>query len=192
MKKLLAITTITMLGAISAWSQSTTPTTPTTPPNAGGGGELKAKLQAMTPAERQEFLSNHPEIRERVRAAMLKRYEAMTPAQQQQFAQNHPQIAAHLANASEAGPGTKDPGHPRVNEVNAREENQQARITQGVNSGTLTSGQDARLEKGEQRIQNQEASDLSKNNGHLTAAEQARLNHEQNVESRRIYRDKHE
>ena len=186
MKKILILITFVILSAIPAWSQTATP------PNAGGGGELLQQLKAMTPAERQEFMRNHPDIRQNFREAMLNRYQNMTPAQKQQFTQNHPQFAQRLANASEAGPGVNDPGHPRVNEVNQREGDQQQRITQGVDSGSLTAQQDAHLDKGEQRIQNQQASDLTKNNGHLTAAEQLRLNREQNRESRHIYDDKHD
>jgi len=187
MKKILILTILVILSAIPAWSQTPSPSA-----NTGGGGELLQQLKAMTPAERQEFMRNHPDIRQKFREAMLNRYQNMTPAQKQQFTQNHPQIAQRLSNASEAGAGVSDPGHPRVNEVNQREGDQQQRITQGVNSGTLTAQQDTRLDNSEQRIQNQEASDLSKNNGHLTAAEQLRLNHEQNRDSRRIYDDKHD
>ena len=39
---------------------------------------------------------------------------------------------------SGAGPGVVDPGHPRVNQVNRREENQQQRIGNGVKSGLTT------------------------------------------------------
>ena len=196
MKKYIILTILTALGAIPAWSQTTTGTTgtgtstATTTGTNGGGGELKEKLEAMTPAQRQKFLSNHPEIRERLQAAMLKKYEGMTPAQQQQFSQNHPELAKRLANAGEAGPATKDPGHPRVNEVNKRENNGQQRINAGVANGSLTPWQAARLDKGEARIQSQEARDLAKNNGHLTKGETHRLNREENHLGRRIHRDK--
>ena len=92
---------------------------------------------------------------------------------------------------AEAGPGIVDPGHPRVNEVNRREERQQDRIAQGIKSGELTPGEAARLEKGEARIQKQEANDMAKNNGHLTKAEQEKLNREENRLSKKIRRDKH-
>jgi hypothetical protein len=93
---------------------------------------------------------------------------------------------------SEAGPGIVDPGHPRVNEVNAREENQQDRIAQGIKNGTLSPTESANLEKGEARIEKQEANDMSKDNGHLTKQEQGQLNREENRLSGRIYRDKHD
>ncbi len=99
---------------------------------------------------------------------------------------------AQTANpASGAGPGAVDPGHPRVNEVNQREQNQQNRIANGINSGKLTSGQAARLENTQSRIQNQEQRDMAAHNGHLTKQEQNQLNREQNRTSGRIYRDKH-
>ena len=96
------------------------------------------------------------------------------------------------SNTSGAGPGRVDPGHPRVNEVDARETNQQDRIANGVKDGTLTPGQTAHLENREQHIENQEKADMAAHNGHLTKAEQRQLNREQNRTSRKIYKDKHE
>jgi len=84
-----------------------------------------------------------------------------------------------------------DPGHPRVNQVNQRETNQQKRIANGVKNGKLTPGQTAHLEKGEQRLQNNEQKDMSQHNGHLTKANQRQLNKEANHMSGRIYNDKH-
>src|SRR5580692_6967396 len=80
--------------------------------------------------------------------------------------------AAQTANSttSGAGPGVVDPGHPRVNQVNGREENQQQRIANGVKNGSLTPGETANLERRENHIQNEEKRDMSKNNGHLTKA----------------------
>ena len=94
-------------------------------------------------------------------------------------------------NTSGAGPGQVDPGHPRVNEVNAREQNQQDRIANGVKNGTMTPGQAARVENREQHIENQEKADMAAHNGHLTKAEQNKLNREQNRTSKQIYKDKH-
>jgi hypothetical protein len=64
--------------------------------------------------------------------------------------------AAQQDNTSGAGAGKVDPGHPRVNQVNKREQNQQNRIANGVKSGQLTPGETRRLERGEQRLQNNE------------------------------------
>jgi hypothetical protein len=94
-------------------------------------------------------------------------------------------------NTSGAGAGQVDHGHPRVNQVNARETNQQNRIANGVKNGQLTPGQTAHLERGEQRLQNNEKADMAKDNGHLTKQDQRQLNHEANHMSKRIYKDKH-
>jgi len=93
---------------------------------------------------------------------------------------------------SGAGPGVVDPGHPRVNEVNQREENQQQRIGNGVKNGTLTPRQTSNLEKREASVQNREQRDMAKNNGHLTKREQRGINRQQNRISKSIYNDKHE
>jgi hypothetical protein len=92
---------------------------------------------------------------------------------------------------SGAGAGKVDPGHPRVNQVNKREQNQQNRIANGVKSGQLTPGETRRLERGEQRLQNNEKKDMAKDNGHLTKQDQRHLNREANHMSKRIYKDKH-
>jgi hypothetical protein len=94
-------------------------------------------------------------------------------------------------NTSGAGPGVVDPGHPRVNEVNKRSQNQQDRIANGEKNGTMTPGQAAHVEKQEQHIQNQEKADMAAHNGHLTKREQKQLNKEQNHTSKEIYKDKH-
>jgi hypothetical protein len=78
------------------------------------------------------------------------------------------------------------PDHPRENQVNQRLDNQQARINQGVANGT----QAARDEKHDANIAQREAVDESKHNGHLTKAEQARLNKSENRNSKRIHRQK--
>jgi hypothetical protein len=91
----------------------------------------------------------------------------------------------------QAGPGQVDPGHPRVNQVNGRETNQQKRIANGVKNGKLTPGQTSRIEKREQNIQNTQKKDMAAHNGHLTKAEQKNLNKRQNNVSKTIYKDKH-
>ena len=99
--------------------------------------------------------------------------------------------AAQTQNTAGAGAGQVDPGHPRVNQVNRRETKQQNRIANGVKNGQLRPGQTARLERGEQRLQNNEKKDMAKDNGHLTKQDQRQLNHEANNMSKRIAADKH-
>src|ERR1035441_2196288 len=99
--------------------------------------------------------------------------------------------SAQTSTPSGAGPGVVDPGHPRVNEVNQREENQQQRIGNGVKSGKLNSQQAANLEKRETSVQNREKKDMAEHNGRLTKAEQKGINRQQNRISKSIYKDKH-
>jgi len=100
-------------------------------------------------------------------------------------------VSAAQTTTSGAGPGVVDPGHPRVNEVNSREENQQQRIANGVKNGSLSAKQTANLENRENHIQNEEKRDMANNNGHLTKAEQNKINRQQNHVSKSIYKDKH-
>ena len=75
--------------------------------------------------------------------------------------------------------------------INGRKENQQDRIAQGVKSGQLTAGETARLEHQERGINQEERGMRADDNGHLTAQDRHTLARQQNQESRRIYRDKH-
>ncbi|MGA1983867.1 MAG: hypothetical protein ABSG84_15555 [Acidobacteriaceae bacterium] len=75
--------------------------------------------------------------------------------------------------------------------INQRKENQQDRIAQGVKSGELKAGQTARLEHQEAGINKEERGMRAQDNGRLTSQDRKTINHQQNVESRRIYRDKH-
>lgn len=99
-------------------------------------------------------------------------------------------VGSATAQQNGAGPGVVDPGHPRVNEVNSREGNQQRRIGNGVKNGTLTAKQTAHLERRENRLQNREKADMAKHNGHLTKPEQRNMNRRENRISRSIARDK--
>lgn len=90
-----------------------------------------------------------------------------------------------------AQPTTPDPGHPRVNEVTGRLDNQNDRINAGVAQGQITQGQAARDRAADGRISNQMARDEAKHNGHLTRAEDRRLNRELNHNSARIHAQRH-
>ena len=93
-------------------------------------------------------------------------------------------------NTSGAGPGVTDPGHPRVNQLNRRQERQQQRIANGIKSGQLKPAQVETLEKHEKRIEAQEKHDMAAHNGHLTKGEQRKINKELNQNSRDIHKDR--
>ena len=74
--------------------------------------------------------------------------------------------------------------------IDQRQANQERRIEQGVQSGSLTPREAARLERREGRIDNMESK--AKADGVVTGKERRRLEHAENVESRQIYREKHD
>jgi hypothetical protein len=96
-----------------------------------------------------------------------------------------------FANASAMAADTTVPGHPRVNEVSQRIDNQQARTDKGIANGTITGKQAARDEKHDTNIAQRESADEAKHNGHLTRGETRRLNRSENRNSRAIHRQRH-
>lgn len=76
---------------------------------------------------------------------------------------------------------------PRVDQ---RQANQEQRIDQGIASGSLTQREANRLERGQQHVDNIE--NRAKADGVVTKRERARLEHAQDVQSRRIYAQKHD
>ena len=79
----------------------------------------------------------------------------------------------------------------KPNEVNARLENQRDRIQQGVKSGELTNKEAKNINGQEKRMRAQVKAERAANGGKLTKGEKTQINKEMNVESRRIYRKKH-
>ena len=75
--------------------------------------------------------------------------------------------------------------------INQRKVDQQRRVGQGVRSGQLTAHETAHLEHQETGINREERGMRAQDSGHLTRQDKRVINHQQNQESRRIYRDKH-
>jgi len=82
---------------------------------------------------------------------------------------------------------------PAVNQttIHDRKVDQQDRIAQGVKSGQLTAGETSKLEHQESGINKEESGMKAEDNGKLSAADKKLITKQQNQESRRIYRDKH-
>jgi hypothetical protein len=81
--------------------------------------------------------------------------------------------------------------HYGNNEVDARRENQQDRIAQGIRSGQMTAGEAAKTEGHEAAINHEVHADRAANGGHLTNNQKAQVNRQLNKESARIYNQKH-
>lgn len=76
---------------------------------------------------------------------------------------------------------------PRVDQ---RQANQEARIQQGSQSGALTQKETAKLEKGQTHVQNVENKATA--DGTVTKKEAGRIEHAQDQQSKKIYREKHD
>ena len=88
---------------------------------------------------------------------------------------------------------TGDPNSPSSQRMQAdvqRDVNQQRRIEQGVASGELTNREAARLERGQARDNAAQA--RAGADGSVGPNEQRRLQRQENRQSRRIYREKHD
>jgi len=99
-------------------------------------------------------------------------------------------LAAILAVPALMAAQTPTPGKNDYN-IHQRKGAQQQRIAQGVHSGQLTAGETSRLEHQEKGINREERGMRAQDNGHLTRQDRQTIHHQQNQESRRIYRDKH-
>src|SRR5580658_9843509 len=99
-------------------------------------------------------------------------------------------LAAPALMVAQTPTPTPTPGKNDYN-INQRKGDQQQRIAQGVHSGQLTAGKTSHLEHQEAGINREERGMRAQDNGHLTKQDRQTIHHQQNQESRRIYRDKH-
>lgn len=74
--------------------------------------------------------------------------------------------------------------------IDKRQDIQQKRIDQGVQSGELNKREAARMERHQAGINKME--DKAKADGTVTQKERAKIHHAQNNESQRIHRQKHD
>ncbi len=91
-------------------------------------------------------------------------------------------LAISLAVAGAASAGTPH--------YDARQHHQRERIVNGVNNGELTMRETRRLAAGQVHLNR--AENRAQADGVVTGRERARLQHEANQQSRRIYRQKHD
>lgn len=75
--------------------------------------------------------------------------------------------------------------------INQRKDNQQQRIGNGVENGSLTAGETRSLERQESSVNKEEHQMRTLDNGKLTQQDRSVLNQQQNHVSKEIYQDKH-
>lgn len=99
-------------------------------------------------------------------------------------------VVVGCAPAMMAQAAVADPGHPRINEVEQRIQNQQDRVDKGVSDGQINAKQAARDDAKLGREQTSLNQDEAKNGGHITKGEQKNLNKRLNKGSRTIHRQR--
>ncbi|MGI4749728.1 MAG: hypothetical protein ACRYFB_03755 [Janthinobacterium lividum] len=92
-------------------------------------------------------------------------------------------FVAALAISSAAEAQTKTPV------INYRQRNQEKRINRGVKNGELTKNEAHTLRKDEKTISSEKR--LAKSDGKVTPGERKMIRHQENRDSRAIYRKKH-
>jgi hypothetical protein len=101
--------------------------------------------------------------------------------------------AVLLALGAPPAPAQSTPNSPSTTDptIAQRKQDQQDRIANGVQSSQLTAGETKNLETKEAGLNKEEHTMRSEDDGHLTAADRAKLNNQQNHLSNQIYDDKH-
>jgi hypothetical protein len=100
-------------------------------------------------------------------------------------------FVAFVGPAAFAQTTTSTPTNTNPPTIADRKTDQQDRISNGVADGQLTPGETKNLETKEAGINQQERTMRSDDDGHLTAADRAKINNQQNHLSNQIYDDKH-
>ncbi|HVE12751.1 MAG TPA: hypothetical protein VNI01_05105 [Elusimicrobiota bacterium] len=99
-------------------------------------------------------------------------------------------FAAALASAATVRAESKwNKEHPRRHEVNKRGRNENRRVNKDVKDGRLTRDQAGQLKGEEKAIRQEERADAARNGGHITKAEQRRLNKDENQLNKDIHAD---
>jgi hypothetical protein len=116
-------------------------------------------------------------------------HEEHVQATSEQMSHEH---AAGMDKSNFASANHGKPANAAMSRVGERAENQQRRIGNGVESGKMTPGETAHVEKQEEHINKQVKSDREANGGKLTPGEKKQVNKEQNKTSKEIHKDKHD
>jgi hypothetical protein len=145
------------------------------------------KSGQLTPGETANLEKKEAAINKETRTDRAANGGKLTPAEKAQVNSQQNQLSKQIYGDKH----NANTAHYGNNKVGQRRENQQDRIAQGIQSGQLTPGETAKLEKQQQGINKQVAADRKANGGALTASEKKQVNREQNQASRNIYRKKH-
>lgn len=128
---------------------------------------------------------------DRQEAHDLKQGGALTPQEKARINREQNQVSRNIDRDKHNGV-TGNPNSASSQRMQAdvqRNANQQQRIANGVNNGSLTNREAGHLEGGQARVNRSEANAAA--NGHVGAGEQAKIQGKENRQSNRVYDKKH-
>ena len=146
-------------------------------------GQLSSKEAGQLERDEQRL--------DRTQAQDLKSGGALTPQEKAQITRQQNAVSRDIHqdkhNAVTGNPNSVS--SQRLQADVQRNGNQQQRIANGINNGTLTNKEAGHLESGQARVNRNEANAAA--NGHVGAAEQAHIQGRENHQSKRVYDKKH-
>ena len=101
-------------------------------------------------------------------------------------------VASGVMFAQDPAPAPAAPAPTKPGVIQKRKQVQQKRIAQGVQSGSLTAKETAKLETRESNLNNKVATERAANGGKLTPAERKQAARRQNAISKDIAKEKHD
>ena len=107
-----------------------------------------------------------------------------------QAAQNQTSRDIYAAKHNAATGNPQSASSQRMQADGQRNVNQEQRIENGLQNGSLTNHEAAKLERGQARVDRKEA--RAGRDGHVGAGEQAHIQRSENHQSRRIFKEKHD
>ncbi|HET7065622.1 MAG TPA: hypothetical protein VFI49_15215 [Rudaea sp.] len=146
-------------------------------------GQLSSKEAGQLERDEQSL--------DRTQARDLKSGGALTPQEKAQITRQQNQVSRDIYQDKHNGV-TGNPNSASSQRLQAdvqRNANQQQRIANGINHGTLSNKEAGHLEGGQARINRNEANAAA--NGHVGAAEQAHIQGRENHQSKKVYDKKH-
>lgn len=178
------------LGATAAFAQTNAATTVQRDVNQQT--RIEAGLQNGSITTREAGLLERDQTRvDRLQANALKDGK-LTAAERARLTAAQNQSSRDIATAKNNGVN----GNPlsassqRLQADVQRNINQDKRIEAGIQNGSLTNHEAAKLERGQARVDRKEA--VAARDGHVGAHEQARVQRAENHQSRRIFKQKHD
>lgn len=146
------------------------------------------KSGELTPNEASHLENREQKLNNEVKDMREDNGGKLTPAEKEKVTNQENHLSRQIYNqkhdAQKTNTDPKTVGGQRM-------ENQQDRIANGIQNGSLTPKEASHLENQERNIHNEARNMRQENGGTLTQADKQKLNHQQNVESNRINRAKH-